>query len=65
MTWVARTKNDQLKGRDNSVRDVYQEAQLACGHEAKGAPTLSNPDRWFCGECRAFAGAKGARRRAA
>jgi hypothetical protein len=27
-------------------------AALSCGHDAKGIPELSNPDRWWC--CGAF-----------
>jgi len=63
--YVARTKADQLKGQHNVARDVHREVVLACGHPVDGAPTLSNPERWFCSECRAFSGVKGARKRAA
>lgn len=64
-SYVPRTKNDLLRGRDNSSHDSYREVTLTCGHDAAGAPALLSPDRWFCGECRAFAAAKAARKRAA
>jgi len=27
-------------------------AVLRCGHPAVGQPILSNPDKWWCDECR-------------
>lgn len=65
MTYVARTKNDLLRGRNNAAADTYREVILSCGHEAHGSPTMLSPDRYWCQECRAFHGVKGARKRAA
>jgi hypothetical protein len=55
MPYVPRSKQQVMKGRDNRHHgQVFGEVTLRCGHQAHGEPRLSNPDKWFCGECRSY-----------
>lgn len=61
--FVARTKTQVMKGRDNAYRgSSFGDVTLKCGHQVSGEPATSSPDRWWCPECKAF---QAARRRAA
>ena len=55
MSYVARTKSQVMKGRDNKLRGgSFGDVVLKCGHGVSGEPATSSPDRWWCAECKSF-----------